>query len=321
MYEAFTVYYLHVHVGAIRQKLKQKLQRQILKLKAQDRKMYEERRKMDEEEMDEELDELSKLETQLSEEDMSDEEDTDNEDEEWKRESRETKEEKEFKGTSDRESENEEGSDDEGSDDIDEEGSDNNDKEGSDSEDDMCFTSSWAGKRKRFIESDEEEDNQVTENKSISGTQRTNDNEIVTHKPTDNLPSNTDSSRDSESCDVSNKSHDTDEDSHDIIKDLHVHQSIEDAASMGPLIFNEGTLDHTETLDYPIVTRILPHPLNEDSQQTELVNEDYEDLEMSFQIGPSLPPPHQEPVTTMTSFMATPSMTRQSSTVSDKVYK
>lgn len=258
---------------------------------------------MDEEEMEGEeegFDELSKLEAQLDE----DEEYELSEGEENSKDCEGSDDDDEGSNGDDEESDNGIGNDEsdaEGPDDIDSEGS-NSD------EDEVNFSSSLISKRKRFIESDDDdyEDRELTERKPINDTSETSNSEI---KKIDDPQSNSDISHDSRSHDSNKESHDPDEESNPIPL------SMEDA-SMGPLIFNEGTIDHMETLDYPIVSRIMPHPLNEDSQQTEVANEDDIDLEMSYQIGPSLPPPHQEPVTGI----MTPSVTRQSSSFSDKVH-
>ena len=107
-------------------------------------------------------------------------------------------------------------------------------------------------------------------------------------------------------------------------------------ASMEPLVFT-GTLDRHESLDFEQEeesqqegqsNRFLMNVM-EDSQLTELALEEddierrEDDFELSYQIGPSLPPPHQIPRVAREEsdelFLTTPSITRQSSTVSDKV--
>ena len=330
----------------------------MAKIKAQERKELEERRKMDNEEIE---DELTELEAKLNEEE-EEEDSSDSEEEEWRLSCKKKgKENEKQEDRIDDDGEQGENTDEEKSYDIEseesnDEGSGNIESEGSNDEgssDDEVYFVPGVSKRNRIIESDDEEEGdsvQVHRNKEHDY----NSQENVIRMTDDNMFESCDSKKEScgmkeklcdikeescdpreescdpreESCDPREESCDIEKESHDLGKDgtcdAIPHSGTLEEASMEPLVFT-GTLDQEDSSDYPIIgTQPLGILIKEDSQLTELVNDEDEcDLEMTYQFGPSLPPPHQVPRVTREEsdeiFMTTPSVTRQSSTVSDKV--
>ena len=275
-------------LGAVRQRLKHTLQLKLSERKAEERKRMEEIRKMDNEEI--ETGELSEMEAELSE---NDDYETDDSDKEWCTKSNE-------------ENENKDNIEEEvvSCEDCDDDGDGDND----DDDDDMFFVPSRRG---RVIESDdddiEEATNDSKSNKNIevvSGISTvSHDHEVKSHDLTaDKI------SLQQVNDDVS---HDQDVASHDMLEE----------ASMGPLVYSE-TLDQTTIDSNPFIpdnSRLTT--TTEDSQLTEAIN-DEDEFEMSYQLGQSLPP-HQMPrINRQESdeLFTTPSITRQSSIMSDKVH-
>ena len=274
-------------LGAVRRRLKHTLQLKLSERKAEERKRMEEIRKIDNEEI--EPGELSEMEAELSEND--DDYETDDSDKEWYR--TKSKEENENKDNNKIEEEVvscEDCDDDDGDD------------------DDVFFVPSRRG---RVIESDDEDIEETTNdsksNKNIevvSGISTvSHDHEVKSHDLTvDKI------SLQQVNYDVS---HDQEVASHDMLEE----------ASMGPLIYSE-TLDQTTIDSNPFIpdnSRLTT--TTEDSQLTEVIN-DEDEFEMSYQLGQSLPP-HQMPrINRQESdeLFTTPSITRQSSIMSDKVH-
>ena len=269
-------------LGAVRQRLKHTLQLKLSERKAGERKRMEEIRKMDNEEI--EPGELSEMEAELSEDDGDYE--TDDSDKEWYR--TKPKEENENKDNNK----------------IEEEVDSCEDCD----DDDVFFVPSRRG---RVIESDDDIEETTNDSKSnknievVSGISTvSHDHEVKSHDLTVDKISLQQVNRDV-------VSHDQDVVSHDMLEE----------ASNGPLVYSE-TLDQATIDSNPFIpdnSRLTT--TTEDSQLTEIIN-DEDEFEMSYQLGQSLPP-HQMPrINRQESdeLFTTPSITRQSSTMSDKVH-
>ncbi len=312
----------HIHVqfiiilfisGVIRQKLKRKLLAEMARTKAQERKELEKIRKLENEEID---DELTELETKLMEEQQIS-SDSD-EEEEWRLSFHKTNNDKEEdnndKNCSDSDHEKpcsivSEEFDDSVSGDI-------------DSNDEEVYFVPAVSKRNRIIDSDDDDCfNNGRTNSQNEGVESFDQHKYNLQNNVTGVVKETCNSKE-KLCDLSD---DTKQDSCDngIVDSIPLNNTLEES-SMGPLVFT-GTLGQEDSLDYPIgETQPICIPVNEDSQLTDLVNDEDEYYrDMSYQIGPSLPPPHQVPRVARDEsdelFMTTPSITRQSSTVSDKV--
>ena len=316
--------------GAIREKLKAKLRSKISISKAEERKLMEERRKLDEEELyNGETGELSDMEAQLDcEEDSCD-------SEEELRSSRKEDDVSEDRSEVEESGEEGEGIDkkEKGESDLEEEGLDDNEHEGSDSDrgsedidsegsddDDVYFVPGGI-KRNRIIESDDD----TSEHEQYHVTKEGLPNDNLSHDNEDKSCDSKDKSPDNEetSCDSKETSHDIKADTNNITQFA---SNTIDEASMEPLVYS-GTLDREgeSLIDEPVNEITSKLLIDESSQLTELVQEEEEGgryMETSYQLGPSLPP-HQLPRVIREEsdelFMTTPSITRQSSTVSDKV--
>ena len=274
-------------LGAVRQRLKHTLQLKLSERKAEERKRMEEIRKIDNEEI--EPGELSEMEAELSEND--DDYETDDSDKEWYR--TKSKEENENKDNNKIEEEVvscEDCDDDDGDD------------------DDVFFVPSRRG---RVIESDDEDIEETTnDSKSNKNIEVVSGISTVSH---DHEVKSHDLTMDKISLQQVNNdvSQDQDVASHDMLEE----------ASMGPLVYSE-TFDQTTIDSNPFIpdnSRLTT--TTEDSQLTEVIN-DEDEFEMSYQLGQSLPP-HQMPrINRQESdeLFTTPSITRQSSIMSDKVY-
>ena len=303
-------------------------------------------KKMDNEEMDSEMGELSELEARLTGEDSLSEGSGEEEEEgggEWRIRKRRTKLEEPDRESERNEEEEEavENEEDEDSNDSDGEEGDQEESSGAESscdeedDDEVYFVPGTTMKRARVIDSDEEssvvEDRSEVKGEPLSSVSSVN---CVNGAEVGLVESESYDTRktDDPSCDQI-------EESFDLKQEYcgpKLSRKCSEEASMEPLVFT-GTLDRHESLDFEQEeeaqqegpsNRFLMNVM-EDSQLTELALEEddierrEDDFDMSYQIGPSLPPPHQIPRVAREEsdelFLTTPSITRQSSTVSDKV--